>query len=230
MRQLHRERPHIVRSQKQKTTRVVIVGNQQFRCGVQQAIRHHSHIVALCEAASGDEALAAVTQHLPDVVVVGAQLADDNELATTKQLVSVSPAVNVLMLADEHSGEFVVAAMEAGVSGYLPTTIKAEALTRAITGVANGEVALSRRTLAGVLNHFRQTPELTDKTKLTNREIQILRLISAGATDKQISRHLSIAESTAKKHIQRIFYTLRAHNRAEAVAKFQALQQYPSEL
>jgi DNA-binding NarL/FixJ family response regulator len=57
-----------------------------------------------------------------------------------------------------------------------------------------------------------------------------LRLIAAGATDKQISRHLSIAESTAKKHIQRIFYTLRAHNRAEAVAKFQELHEYPSSL
>ncbi len=230
MRQLHRERSQIVRNQKQKTTRVVIVGDQHFRCGVQQAVRQDTHITTVCEASSGAEALVAVTQHLPDVVVLGSQLPDMDELTVTKRLVISSPSVNVLMLADEHSGERVVAAMEAGVSGYLPISIKAEALTRAITGVANGEVALSRRTLACVLHHFRQTPELSEKTKLTNREIQILRLIAAGATDKQISRHLSIAESTAKKHIQRIFYTLRAHNRAEAVAKFQALHEYPSGL
>jgi DNA-binding NarL/FixJ family response regulator len=230
MRQLHRERPHIVRVQKQKTIRVVIVGNQHFCCGVQQAIRHHTHLVIVSEISSGAEAVTMVEQQLPDVVLLGPQLPDIDALAITKQLVEILPSLNVLMLTDEQVGERVVAAMEAGVSGYLPASIKAEALARAITGVANGEVALSRRTLACVLHHFRQTPRLSDNTKLTNREIQILRLIAAGATDKQISRHLSIAESTAKKHIQRIFYTLRAHNRAEAVAKFQELHEYPSSL
>lgn len=230
MRQLHRERPQIVRNQKQKTTRVVIVGSQHFCCGVQQAIRPYTHIVVVSEVSSAAEVQSEVEQHLPDVVLLGPQLPDLDALTVTKRLVEVLPSLNVLMLTDEQVGEHVVAAMEAGVSGYLPTSIKAEALARAITGVANGEVALSRRTLAGVLHHFRQMPGLSDKTKLTNREIQILRLIAAGATDKQISRHLAIAESTAKKHIQRIFYTLRAHNRAEAVAKFQELHEYPSSL
>lgn len=208
--------------------RVLIVDDHRlFRRVVREVLEEHPQLMVVGEAINGSNALALARELQPDIVVLDMQLPDMNGIAVTRQLVEALPGVRVVILTLASTDRLIVEAVRAGAFGYLSKDIQPEALARAILGVADGEVAMSRRTAARVMHYFRQTQTdaLTQTTRLTDREAEVLRLLAQGATDRQIADRLIIAESTAKKHVQHILRKLRARNRAEAVAKYKQLDQ-----
>ena len=204
-------------------SRVLIVDDHSlFRRVVREVLDEHPQLCVVGEAANGAKALALVAELQPDLVVLDMELPDMNGVAVTQQLVRNHPSVKVVILSFATSDALIVDAIRAGAYGYLSKDIQPEALARALLGVAEGEVAISRRTAARVMAHFRQsyTGSAEPLSNLTDRELEVLRLLANGATDRQVADRLVIAESTAKKHVQHILRKLRARNRAEAVAKF----------
>jgi DNA-binding NarL/FixJ family response regulator len=200
---------------------MIIDDHQVFRRAAYDVLNEHPRLNIIGEATHGTNALTLALQLQPDIVVIDVRLPDITGIALTQQLVTALPGVRVVILTFASSDKLIVDAIRAGAAGYLSKDIQPEALIRAIAGVADGEVAMSRRTAARVLAHFRQqsTIETAQSVKLTTREAEVLQLLAQGATDRQIADTLVIAESTAKKHVQHILRKLRVRNRAEAVAK-----------
>ena len=208
--------------------RVLIVDDHRlFRRVVREVLEEHPQLTVVGEAVSGVSALAMAQELRPDIVVLDMQLPDMNGIAVTRQLVETIPNVRVVILTLATNDRLIIEAVRAGAFGYLSKDIQPEALARAIIGVADGEVAMSRRTAGRVMAYLRQTQTdaPTNAARLTDREAEVLRLLAQGVTDRQIADRLIIAESTAKKHVQHILRKLRARNRAEAVAKYRQLEQ-----
>lgn len=211
----------------QQLCRVLIVDDHSlFRRVVREVLDELPEFSVVGEAATGAKAIALVDELQPDIVVLDMELPDMNGVAVTQQLVRTHSKVRVVILSFNSADSLIVDAIRAGAYGYLSKDIQPEALARALLGVAEGEVAMSRRTAARVMAHFRQSNGAPVETtaNLTERELEVLRLLANGATDRQIADRLVIAESTAKKHVQHILRKLRARNRAEAVAKFREVR------
>lgn len=207
--------------------RVLIVDDHSvFRRVVREVLDEHPQLAVVGEAASGAKAFALVAELQPDLVVLDMELPDMNGVAVTQQLARTHAGVRVVILSFVSSDALIVDAIRAGAYGYLSKDIQPDALARALLGVTEGEVAMSRRTAARIMAYFREanggSPD--SNADLTDRELEVFRLLASGATDRQIASRLVIAESTAKKHVQHILRKLRARNRAEAVAKFRELR------
>jgi DNA-binding NarL/FixJ family response regulator len=205
---------------------MIVDDHSVFRRVVREVLHEYPRLHVVGEAINGTKAIAQAEELRPDIVVLDMELPDMSGVAVTQQLVQTVPGVRVVILSFSHTDSLVVEAIRAGAYGYLSKDIQPEALARALIGVAEGEVAMSRRTAARVMAHFRQAngPSLEVTSNLTDRELEVLRLLANGATDRQIAERLVIAESTAKKHVQHILRKLRARNRAEAVAKFREVR------
>jgi DNA-binding NarL/FixJ family response regulator len=206
---------------------LIVDDHRLFRRVVREVLEEHPQLTVVGEAVSGVSALAMAQELRPDIVVLDMQLPDMNGIAVTRQLVETIPNVRVVILTLATNDRLIIEAVRAGAFGYLSKDIQPEALARAIIGVADGEVAMSRRTAGRVMAYLRQTQTdaPTNAARLTDREAEVLRLLAQGVTDRQIADRLIIAESTAKKHVQHILRKLRARNRAEAVAKYRQLEQ-----
>ncbi|MDP9314122.1 MAG: response regulator transcription factor [Chloroflexota bacterium] len=208
-------------------SRVLVVDDHSvFRRVLREVLDQHPQLCVVGEAANGAKAVSLAVELQPDIVVLDMELPDMNGVVVTQQLVRTLPGVRVVILSFATADSLIVDAIRAGAFGFLSKDIQPDALARALLGVAEGEVAMSRRTAARVMAHFRQgNGAPTEATvNLTDRELEVLRLLANGATDRQIADRLVIAESTAKKHVQHILRKLRARNRAEAVAKFREVQ------
>lgn len=208
-------------------SRVLIVDDHRlFRRVVREVLEEYPQLAVVGEAMNGNSAVSLAFELRPDIVVLDMQLPDTNGIVVTRQLMAALPDVRVVILTLTHNDKQIIQAIQAGAWGFLSKDIQPEALARAIIGVAEGEIAMSRRTAARVLSHLRQTeqPTTLQLAELTARELEVLRLLAQGATDRQIAERLIIAESTAKKHVQHILRKLHARNRAEAVAKFKQFE------
>lgn len=204
---------------------VLIVDDQRAsRYELRHALDNHPRLTVIGEAADGATAIAMVRELEPDIVVVGLRLTGMSGIAVARQILRILPTTRVVILSVTSTDQLIMDAMQAGVFGFLPCTIAPDALARAIVGVADGEVALSRKEAARLLARLRRPDgsERRESVKLTKRENEVARLLAHGATDRQIAQQLTIEESTAKKHVQHILRKMRVRNRAEAVAKYLA--------
>lgn len=210
----------------QISTRVLIVDDHAlFRRVVRDVLDEHPFLSVVGEAANGTNALALALELRPDIVVLDMQLPDIDGITVTRQLVQALPDVRVVILTIAGTDDLIVETLRAGAFGFLTKDIEPEALARAVAGVSDGQIAMSRQMATRALLYFQQAtaPERTSLVDLTEREIEVIHLLAEGATDRQIADRLVIAESTAKKHVQHILRKLQSRNRAEAVAKYRQL-------
>ncbi|HEX6291656.1 MAG TPA: response regulator transcription factor [Herpetosiphonaceae bacterium] len=204
-------------------SRVLIVDDHSlFRRVVRDVLDEHPQLAVVGEAANGTGALSLALELVPDIVVLDMNLPDIDGITVTRQLVQALPQTRVVILTIAANDDLIVAAVRAGAFGFLTKDIEPDALVRAIAGVIDGQIAMSRQTAARALFHFQRAShaEASPVASLTDREIEVMDLLAEGATDRQIADRLVIAESTAKKHVQHILRKLQARNRAEAVAKY----------
>jgi DNA-binding NarL/FixJ family response regulator len=212
----------------QTASRVLIVDDHAlFRRVVRDVLNEHPLLSVVGEAPTGAHALALACELQPDIIILDMQLPDLDGITVTRQLVQALPDVRVVILTIGGTDELIVETLRAGAFGFLTKDIEPEALARAIAGVMDGQIAMSRKTATRALLHFQRAthPERPVVVDLTEREAEVMELLAEGATDRQIADRLVIAESTAKKHVQHILRKLRARNRSEAVAKYRQLQQ-----
>ncbi|MET8989570.1 response regulator transcription factor [Nonomuraea wenchangensis] len=198
--------------------RVIVVDDQTLvRQGIRSLLGLADDIEVVAEAEDGMAALAAIEEHSPDVVLLDLRMPRHDGIWTLD-----APPVLVLTTFDHDT--LVLDAMRAGASGYLLKDVTLERLTRAIRVLAGGGTLISpsitERLLLAV--HRRRPPdeaELPEIQPLTGRELEVLRLVAEGYSNREIARALFLAEGTVKNHVSTVLLKLGARDRTNAVLR-----------
>lgn len=167
-------------------------------------------------AGTVEEGVALVASLEPRVVVMDLQLPDGDGGDATKQILERWPHVAVIMLTGTGATDALARAIEAGCAGFLIKGLQIRALDEAVRSVARGEVVIHAGMLQAALPSLRRVAEAN--FDLTSRELQILGLLSSGASTEQLATELFLARNTVRNHISNILMKLGAHSRLEAVA------------
>lgn len=165
------------------------------------------------EAGDGDSAVEVATREQPDIVLMDIELPPTDGIAATKAVLAAAPKTRVVIFTAFDSEERIVRAVQAGAQGYLLKGVPRDALFGAIRAVAAGGSHLQPQVAARLLHRMTAaTPP-----SLTERQLEVIRLLAIGATNKEIARVLEVGERTVKYHLAGIFDRLGAGNRTEAV-------------
>ena len=204
------------------TVRVLVVDDHPlYREGLLTALGAEPDVEVVGEAADGAEAVRAVPEHQPDVVLMDLHMPGMSGVDATRQICAGHPSVAVLVLTMLDGDDAVFAAMRAGARGYLLKGAGRDEITAAIASVARGEVVFSSGIASRVLAFFNGRPAAGPQpfAGLTDREREILDLVARGLTNPAIARRLVLSEKTVRNHVSNVFTKLQVTGRAEAVAK-----------
>jgi DNA-binding NarL/FixJ family response regulator len=198
------------------------------RQGIRSLLQLAGDITIVGEAADGDEALAAIAREKPDVVLLDVRMPRKNGLDVlrelkARQLEEQRAVPPVILLTTFDDDEALLAAVRVGAKGYLLKDVSLERLTDAIRAVAAGGTvirpAVTERVLRGLEHMPRDFDALSPPDPLTKREIEILRLMAGGYSNREIADALGTAEGTVKNHTSSILSKLGVRDRTRAVLK-----------
>jgi DNA-binding NarL/FixJ family response regulator len=200
--------------------RVLIADDHLFyREGLRVMLGAVPEIQLVGEAATGDEAIERALALHPDVVLMDLKMPGASGIEATRRIVRENPRIGVLVLTmfDDDS---VFAAMRAGARGYLLKDARLEDVVRAIDAVGRGEAIFSPSIAQRLLSYFASSRSTTlTFPELTEREHEILGLISHGRTNEQIAEQLVVSIKTVRNHVSTIFSKLQVADRAQAVVR-----------
>jgi len=206
--------------------RVLIVDDQALvRAGFRMILESEPAIEIVGEASDGLEALAAVQEYAPDVVLMDIRMPNLDGLEATRRIVGdggVGP--RVLMLTTFDLDEYVYEALRAGASGFLLKDTPPEQLVAAIEVIASGDALLSPTITKRVIEEFIRRPPSTMPVRLpaalddlTARELEVLGFMARGLSNAEIAKDLFVSETTVKTHVARILMKLDLRDRVQAV-------------
>lgn len=195
------------------TTNVLLVDDHPVVRSGLRAVLDTDNVRVVGEAATGEEAITLATRLRPDVVLCDLRLGNGIDgIETTAALRALDPAPAVLILTTFDRDAEILGAIEAGAAGYLLKEVAPEAIIEGIMRAAAGETVLSPELAARVLQGMRNP-----LPKLTEREIEVLKQLATGGTNKEIARELFVTEATVKTHIAHIFTKLGVESRSRAI-------------
>ena len=189
------------------------------RKGIRGFLEVPGDITVVAEAANGDEALALVREHRPDVAVLDIQMPCRTGLEVTRVVRAERLPVGVLILTAYDDDPFVMTALRAGANGYVLKTAEPEDIVAAVHAVHEGQSALDPALLQKVMAYLSGASLSATVESLSPREIEVLRLAAQGFTNKAIGVQLSISDRTVQGHLTNIFGKLDVASRTEAVTK-----------
>ncbi|MHC9044423.1 response regulator [Microbacterium saperdae] len=184
------------------------------RAGVRSLFDRRDDIAVVGEASSGEEAVA-LTRHLhPDVVLCDLRLGEGMDgVQTTAALRALDRAPAVIILTTFDRDAEILGAIEAGAAGYLRKDIAPDDIVRAVRQAASGALVLTTE-LSERVERVRRAP----RVRLTERELDVLRLLDTGSSNREIAKALFVTEATVKTHLVHVFDKLGADSRARALA------------
>src|SRR5580765_7548199 len=205
---------------------ILLVDDQPlFREGLRTLLSVHSDFEVVGEAGNGEEALRLVRSLQPAVVLMDLQMPVVDGVAATRRLHEEQPGCRVIVLTTFDDDEMVFDGLRAGAVGYLLKDAPSEKLAEAIRVAARGETSLQPSVAAKVVAEFaslsRKTAVIQDSLieSLSERELEILRLIAQGASNREIAGALFLAEGTIKNHVTNILGKLEVRDRTQAALK-----------
>lgn len=205
-----------------KPTRLVIVDDHvMLRDGIVSILNEQPDFEVVGQAGSVAGALEAVRASRPDLVLMDYGLPDGNGLDATRAILASNPQTAVVLLTVHEEDDLLFEAVRSGAAGYLLKNISAKDMLARLRGLSHGDVAMEPAESRRILSEFARTaaPAKTDQEQaigLTNRELDVLCLIVAGGTNKEIATQLHISVHTVKNHIHHILDKLQVSNRHEA--------------
>lgn len=196
--------------------------NAPLREGLRTLLGAVEDLEVVGEAATGEEAIRQAALLQPDVILMDIKMPGLNGIEATRQIVNTSPHISILILTMFEDDDSVFAALRAGARGYLlKGALKAE-LLRAIRGVSHGE-AIFGPSIAKRLMQFFAAPRPTTPPQLfpelTERELEILKLIAQHLTNPEIADRLALSQKTVRNHVSNIFAKLQVADRAQAIMR-----------
>lgn len=196
--------------------RVLVVDDHPVvRHGLIAILRYEREIEVVGDAADGEEAVRLIRELQPDVVLLDLRLPKLSGVEVMRQVRAQASQTRFLVLTTYDTDEYIGPALAAGAQGYLLKDALPDELARGIQAVMRGGAALEPEVAARLLERIAEG-ERGDE--LSARELEVLRLLVAGAGNKAIAAQLGLSENTIKTHISRIFAKLDVQSRAEAVA------------
>ena len=208
-----------------KPIRVVIADSHDlFRQGLASLLSRQEGIQVVGEAHDGDEARAMTASLAPDVLLMEMRMHRCEGLPTVVEIMAEYPNTSVAILTSSEEDTDLLAAVKAGVKGYLLKNSSLEELVRAVHALAQGGAYFSSTMFTKVLQEFthlsrrRDLQEVKGIDALTEREKDVLRLVARGATNRDIASELIITENTVKVHLRNILDKLQLRNRQQAAA------------
>jgi DNA-binding NarL/FixJ family response regulator len=212
----------------EQVSRVLLVDDQQlWRQVVAMHLTAEDDLEVVGEAGDADEALVRATALQPDLVVLDLDLAGADGCALLGPLQRAVPGVQVLVLSGTDDLAAVVAAFGAGAVGFLPKDHPAEEFADALRAVADGRPVLPPHAVGPVMEAFRRqaarASEPVTPPLLSDRELEVLRLLAVGLSNRVIGAQLFISENTVKNHVRNILAKLEVASRVEAVSRALAI-------
>jgi NarL family two-component system response regulator LiaR len=197
--------------------RVLIVDDHAMvRSGLLNFIYAYEWMEPVGEAADGAEALAFCASHDVDIILMDLMMPRMDGVEATKQILGLGRPIRIIVLTNFHEQDQVERALRAGATSYLLKNVTAEELAQAIRAAMAGRSTLAPEATEALINATRQKPGLG--SDLTQREKQVLALLSKGLSNSEIAEQMSISMATVKFHMSNIFSKLGAKNRVEVVA------------
>jgi DNA-binding NarL/FixJ family response regulator len=205
---------------------LIVDDHTLFRTGIRKMLESEPDMRVAGEAATGREALDQARSLMPDVVLMDIKMPEPEGSGTaldgieaTRILHREMPHMGILFCTVFEDDEFVFAGLQAGGRGYILKDDDPDTMLRAIRAVAHGESLLGPTVAQKVMRQFsvvpgKQTPLVDD---LTPRELEVLKLIGNGLTNRQIAEELVISEKTVKNHINNVFSKLPIYDRSQAI-------------
>ncbi len=200
--------------------RVVIADDQpMMRAGFKAVLEATGNIEVVAEAGTGEEAVAAATQHSPDVVLMDIRMPGMDGIEATRRL----PRQRILILTTFGLDEYIIEALRAGASGFLLKDAPTREVVDAVRAVAVGDAVLAPAVTRQLLDQvgrrlpaaMSRAPESLDE--LTDREQQVLRMLAVGLSNAEIAEALVLAEATVKTHVSNLLGKLGLRDRVQAV-------------
>ena len=196
--------------------RLLIVDDHPIvRDGLRGAFTGHADFEVVGEAANGADAVARAEALRPDVVLMDLRMPGVDGVAATQRLRERAPEVRVLVLTTFDTDSDVLPAIEAGATGYLLKDAPVEELLRAVRAAARGEAVLAPSVAGRLMGRVREPA----RGALSQRELQVLKLVADGATNREAAAKLFISEASIKTHLLRIYDKLGVRDRAAAVGE-----------
>jgi DNA-binding NarL/FixJ family response regulator len=204
--------------------RVLIVDDHAlFRRGLQMVLAQEPDIEVVGEAPDGAEAVEKAKTLKPDIVLMDVRMPKRSGIEATGDIRDALPGVKILMLTISDEEADLYESIKAGASGYLLKEISIEEVADAIRSVWAGQSRISPSMASKLLSEFAAISQRAGDrrdlaaAKLTDREMQVLKLVAQGLNNKDIAEQLFISENTVKNHIRNILDKLHLHSRMEAV-------------
>jgi DNA-binding NarL/FixJ family response regulator len=205
-----------------KNRKVLLIDDQiLFREGLVSLFNSTSDFEMVGSAGSVHEGIEQALLYRPDIILMDFSLPDGTGLDATRAILSKLPDCKIVFLTVFEEDETLFAALRMGARGYMLKNVNSSDLLTSLRALDRGENAISRKMVTSVLDEFSHTSVsggLPDRllTKLSRREIEVLREIESGATNIEIAQRLFLSENTVKHHIRNIFEKLGVENRREA--------------
>jgi DNA-binding NarL/FixJ family response regulator len=195
-----------------KPIRILLADDHpSLRTGLASILNSHDNLIVVAEAGSGSEALEKARDTRPDVLILDLRMPDGDGIETTRALVERDPDVRILILTTYDNEEDIFNALDAGARGYILKDTTSEEIIEAVRQVHAGNRFLPPAVASRLADRM-------IRQSLTPRELDVLRLVSRGRTNKEIAGAMFISEETIKSHMKGLFQKLGVHDRAEAVA------------
>jgi DNA-binding NarL/FixJ family response regulator len=198
---------------------LVVDDHALIRDGIASLLAAWGHEV-VGQAATGLEALALADQISPELVLLDVRMPELGGVETARRMKLAHPEVSIVMLTVSEDEDDLFRAIEAGAQGYLMKNVEGAQLRIMLEAVARGEAALSPATAARILKRFaRHDAPHARSDGLTEREAEVLQLVTLGLRNREIAHRLDISENTAKYHLKNILEKLHAGSRAELAGR-----------
>jgi DNA-binding NarL/FixJ family response regulator len=204
--------------------RVLVVDDHAlFRRGLEMVLEQEPDIEVVGEASDGAEAVERATDTTPDVVLMDVRMPRRGGIDACTAIKDAVPSTKIIMLTISDEEADLYDAIKAGAMGYLLKEISIEEVASAIRAVHGGQSLISPSMASKLLNEFASMIKRTDERqnvptpRLTDREMEVLRLVAKGLNNRDIAKQLYISENTVKNHIRNILEKLQLHSRMEAV-------------
>ena len=204
--------------------RVLVVDDHAlFRRGLEMVLGGEPDLELVGEASDGQEAIEKAQETMPDVVLMDVRMPKRSGIEATAQIKDLLPHVKILMLTISDEEADLYEAIKAGATGYLLKEISTDEVATAIRAVADGQSQISPSMAAKLLTEFKSMIQRSDERRLvpaprlTERVLEVLKLVATGMNNRDIAKELFISENTVKNHVRNILEKLQIHSRMEAV-------------
>jgi two-component system NarL family response regulator len=204
---------------------LIVDDHALFRRGLEMVLAAEDDIELVGEASDGSEAVQKAGESLPDVVLMDIRMPKSSGIEACRAMKEVAPSSKIVMLTISDEEEDLFEAIRAGASGYLLKDIPLDEVADVVRAVHGGQSLINPSMAAKLLTEFaalnkrdqEERAEQVPPPKLTDREMQVLKLVAKGMNNRDIAKELFISENTVKNHVRNILEKLHLHSRMEAV-------------